>query len=68
MKSGFCACAITFQTSSTSCFIARYFSSSGPGAYAPDALQPIGLVCDPYPPVILDVPTSATGHLHVHTT
>ena len=43
-------------------------SSSGPGAYAPDALQPIGLVCDPYPPVILDVPTSATGHLHVHTT
>ena len=27
-------------------------SSSGPGAYAPDALQPIGLLCDPYPPVI----------------
>jgi hypothetical protein len=69
MKSGFCACAITFQTSSTSCFIARYSSSSsGPGAYVPDVLQPIGLLCDPYPPVILDVPTPAAGHLHVHTT
>jgi hypothetical protein len=57
-----------FQTSST-CFIARYSSlSSGPGAYASDALQPIGLLCDPYPPVILDIPTSVAGHLHVHTT
>jgi hypothetical protein len=26
------------------------FSSSGPGAYAPDAPQPIGLLCDPSPP------------------
>jgi len=34
-------------------------SSSGPGAYAPDAPHPIGLLCDPYPLVILDVPTSA---------
>ena len=25
-------------------------SSSGPGAYAPDAPQPIGLLCDPEPP------------------
>jgi len=43
-------------------------SSSGPGAYAPDALQPIGLLCDPYPPVILDIPTSAARLLHVHMT
>ena len=27
-------------------------SSSGPGAYAPDAPQLIGLLCDPCPPVI----------------
>jgi hypothetical protein len=27
-------------------------SSSGPGAYAPDAPQPIGLLCDPCPYVI----------------
>ena len=27
-------------------------SSSGTGAYAPDASQPIGLLCDPCPPVI----------------
>jgi hypothetical protein len=25
-------------------------SSSGPGAYSPDVLQPIGLLCDPEPP------------------
>jgi hypothetical protein len=43
-------------------------SSSGPEAYAPDAPQPIGLLCDPYLPVILDVPTSAARRLHVHTT
>jgi len=42
--------------------------SSGPGAYAPDALQPIGLLCNPYPPVILDVPTSAARHVDFHTT
>jgi hypothetical protein len=42
--------------------------SSRPGAYAPDAPQPIGLLCDPYPPVILDVPTSTARRLHVHTT
>jgi hypothetical protein len=63
--------AITFQTPSTSCFIGRYsssfFSSSGPVAYAPDAPQPIGLLWDPYPPVILNVPTSAARCLHVHT-
>jgi len=27
-------------------------SSSGPGAYAPDTPQPIGLLCDPCPPLI----------------
>jgi len=43
-------------------------SLSGPGAYAPDALQPIGLLYNPYPPMILDVPTSAARCLHVHTT
>ena len=26
------------------------YSSTGPGAYAPDALQPIGLLCNPEPP------------------
>jgi hypothetical protein len=30
--------------------------SSGPGAYAPDAPQPIGLLCDPCPPVIFRCP------------
>jgi len=41
---------------------------SGPGAHAPDAVQPIGLLCDPCPlPMILDVPTSAARRLHVHT-
>jgi hypothetical protein len=43
-------------------------SSSGPGAHAPDALQPIGLLCNSYPPVILDVVTSAARRLHFHTT
>jgi hypothetical protein len=34
--------------------ILRYSSSSssGPGAYVPDAPQPIGLLCDPCPPMI----------------
>jgi hypothetical protein len=41
-------------------------SSSGPGAYAPDALQPVGLLCNPVnPPVCLDVPTVAARCLHV---
>jgi hypothetical protein len=39
-------------------------SSSGPGAYASYAPQPIRFVCDP----ILDVPISAARRLHVHTT
>jgi hypothetical protein len=39
-------------------------SSSRPGAYAPDALQPVGLLCD----LILDVPTFAARCLHIHTT
>jgi len=39
-------------------------SSSGPEAYAPDALQPVGLLCDP----VLDVPTFAARCLHVETT
>jgi len=44
-------------------------SSSGPGAYAPDSPQRIGLLCNPCPPMIfLDVPTSAARHLHVCTT
>jgi hypothetical protein len=51
-----------------SCTISGPSSSSEPGAYAPDAPQPIGLLCDPYPPVILDVPTSAARRLHVHMT
>jgi hypothetical protein len=42
--------------------------SSGPGAYAPDAPQPIGFLCDPCPPVILDVPTPAARRHHVHMT
>jgi hypothetical protein len=41
-------------------------SSSGPGAYASDALQPVGLLCNPVnPPVCLDVPTVAAKCLHV---
>jgi hypothetical protein len=43
-------------------------ASSGPEAYAPDAPQPIGLLCDPRAPVILDVPTSSARRLHVHMT
>jgi len=43
--------------------------SSGPGAYAPVAPQPIGLLCDPCSsPVILDVHTSAARRLHVLAT
>jgi hypothetical protein len=38
------------------------------GLDAPDAPQPIGLLCSPCPPVILDIPTSAARRLHVHTT
>jgi len=50
-------------------FLYSSSSSSGPGAYAPDAPQPIDLLCDPYPPLIcLDVPTSAARHLHAHKT
>ena len=42
------------------CFIAGilllfFFFSSGPRAYAPDALQPSGLLCNPL--VVLNVPT-----------
>ena len=33
-------------------------SSSGPGAYAPDAPQPVGLLCNP---TVLDVPNFATS-------
>jgi hypothetical protein len=43
----------------------------GPGTYAPDAPQHLGLLCDPYnssPPPVLDVPTFAARCLHVHTT
>jgi len=37
-------------------------SSSGPGAYAPDAPQPVGLLCYPlYYPTVLDVSTFATS-------
>jgi hypothetical protein len=44
-------------------------SPTGPGAYAPDAPQPIGLLCDPEnPPRGLVIPTSAARCLHVHTT
>ena len=44
------------------------YSSTGPGAYAPDAPQPIGLLCNPEtPPMVLDVPISAARCLHVHT-
>jgi len=39
-------------------------SSSGAGAHAPDAPQPIGLLCYP----VLDVPTYAARRLHVHRT
>jgi hypothetical protein len=45
-------------------FFVYSYSSSGSGAYAPDALQPVGLSCDP----IIDVPTFADRCLHVHTT
>jgi hypothetical protein len=44
------------------------YLSSGPGAYAPDAPQPLGLLCDPFNPPVLDVPTVAATCLHVHTT
>jgi len=43
-------------------------STTGPGAYAPDAPQPIGLLCDPEPLCRLDVPTPAARCLHVQTT
>jgi len=39
-----------------------------PGAYAPDALQPVRLIVQPLFPRDLDVPTSAARRLHVHTT
>jgi hypothetical protein len=45
------------------------YSSTGPAAYAPDAPQPIGLLCNPEPPPHgLDVPISATGCLHIRMT
>ena len=45
------------------------YSLTGPRAYALDAPQPIGLLCDPEPPPHgLDFPISAARHLHVHTT
>jgi hypothetical protein len=44
------------------------YSSTGPRAYAPDAPQPIGLLCDPEPPHGLDISTSSSRCLHVHTT
>jgi hypothetical protein len=45
------------------------YSSTGPRAYASDAPQPIGLLCDPEPPPHgLDVPISAARRLHVYTT
>jgi len=34
------------------CNFSSSSSSSGPGAYAPDALQPLSLLCDPCPPMI----------------
>ena len=54
----------------TSFRISESDSSSGPGAYAPDAPQPYGLLCDPVtpPPPVLDVPTFAARCLHVHST
>jgi hypothetical protein len=44
-----------------------FFFSSGPGAYAPDALQPVGLLCNLVnpPTACLDVPTVAARCLHV---
>jgi hypothetical protein len=45
------------------------YSSTGPGAYAPDAPQPIGFIVQPWtPPHGLDVPISAARRLHVHMT
>ena len=44
-------------------------SSSGSGAYAPEALQPIRLIVQTWtPPPGLDVPTYATRCLHIHMT
>jgi hypothetical protein len=40
------------QTNTSAYYIFSSSSSSGPRAYAPDALQPMGLLCDPCPPVI----------------
>ena len=53
-------CWFNYRTSSS--------SSTVPEAYAPDAPQAMGLLCDPEPPHGLDVPTSAARRLHVHTT
>jgi hypothetical protein len=45
-----------------------FLRHQGPGAYASDAPQPLGLLCDPYNPPVLDVPTVAARCLHVHMT
>ena len=39
-------------------------SSLGPVANATDVPQPLRLIVLPYPPLFLDVPTSAAGCLH----
>jgi len=46
-------CHIEYASSSS--------SKAGPGAYAPDALQPEGLLCSPY--VVLTVPTFAAREI-----
>ena len=38
----------------------------GPVANAMDVPQPLSLIVLPYPPLFLDVPTSAARCLHVH--
>jgi hypothetical protein len=47
----------------------RIVSLPGPEAYALDAPQPAGLLCNPeFLPPILDVPANATKSFHIHTT
>jgi hypothetical protein len=36
--------------------------------HAPDAPQPVGLLCDPLNPPVLDIPTAAVRCLYVYTT
>jgi hypothetical protein len=62
-------CWLTEEWDDMGIILSSSSSSSGPGAYAADAPQPIRLIVQPWTPLYgFDVPTSAARRLHVHTT